>query len=96
MIDNVKFVEVGRLFSKGLPFVCVLAVCSDNRLVVKEEHWLIPWEQNTKEAAEYIAGEYGTERWQYQAAWVLVDIDPRPRPLRFLPDLLDKGDHSMV
>jgi hypothetical protein len=89
MIDNVKIVEIGRLFRKGLPYAVVLAVCSDNHLVVKEEHWLVPWLMDTNSAANAIADEYGCERWQYQAAWVLVDLEERPRPLRQLPDLLD-------
>jgi hypothetical protein len=89
MVDHVKITEIGKYFDDGAPFVVALAVCVDNRIVVKEEHWRIPWEMNTVIAARMIAGEYGCEKFSYQSAWTLAVIEMRPRPLRFLPENLD-------
>lgn len=80
----VRIQEIGKVFKGDETFVIATAVTTHNRIVVKEEHWRIPWDMPTHEAASLIADEVGAESWQYQTMWTHPILEKKPRPLRFV------------
>lgn len=84
-MKTVRITEIGYVIRHDVRKVVLHAALSDNRIIVKEEQWLMSWEHEPAKAAVAIMNEYDAEQFTYQSMWVFLPIETLT-PLRYVPN----------